>query len=299
MKKLSFVRPLIWSVVALTIFSCKKENTTSAVADVSTQVNRAPVANAGPDKTVNIVSCYIGRTIELDASASFDPDNNGLLQFAWTKVSGPFCIMSSPGTNSPKAVVTQLNAGQYVFELTVTDEGTASSKGLSSRDTMHVTVTGTPSPGEYDLDVNFNNDFQFSPNEKYCYEFFMGAPICIFYDHMTIRGRFNVPDLGEVIFSASEGGPVASGATGSTQMSLDCAGCVPAKFIGGGSSIDFKQLMRQGGGAFAGTFSIQTGSAKNNCDSHVFDNAEPLAISGSMDTAAHIINLTIRGKVFL
>jgi len=295
MKKICFIRPFIWSAVALTVFSCKKENTTSGVPDVSTQVNRAPVANAGPDKTVNIVSCYVGRTIELDASASFDPDNNGLLEFAWTKISGPFCTISSEGTNSPKAQVTQLNAGQYMFQLTVTDQGTASSKGLSSRDTMQVTVTGIPLPSEYNLDVNFNNDFQFSPNASYCYDF-MGVPVCLFYDLTTMRGSFNVPTLGEVIFSTYE---TDTAAGTHTEMSLSCAGCVPSKFIGGVSSINFRHLMRQGGGAFNGTWSIQTGSARNNCDSHVFDNAEPLAISGSMDTAAHTINLTIKGKVFL
>jgi hypothetical protein len=291
-----FIKTATYSLFAgsILIFSCKKENTTSTVNNSSTQSNRAPIANAGPDKTVNILSCYAGRTVELDASASSDPGNNGLLEFAWTKISGPFCIISSLGTNSPKAEVTQLNAGQYVFELTVTSDATASSKGLSSRDTMRITVTGIPSPDEYDLDVNFNNDFQFLHNASYCYDF-MGVPVCLFYDLTTMRGSFNVHTLGEMIFSTYET-DTTSGTN--TEMSLSCAGCAPSKFIGGVSSINFRQLMRQGGGAFSGTWSIQTGSARNNCDSHVFDTAEPLAISGRMDTAARTINLTIKGKVF-
>jgi len=291
-----FIKPAAYFLLTWTILllSCKKENTTTATANGSTQINRAPVANAGPDKTVNIISCYSGRTLELDASASFDPDNNGLLDFSWAKISGPFCIISSLGNNSPKAEVTQLNAGQYMFQLTVTDQGTASSKGLSSRDTMQVTVTGIPSPGEYDLDVNFNNDFQFSHNASYCYDF-MGVPVCLFYDLTTMRGSFHVPTLGEMIFSTYE---TDSAAGTNTEMSLSCAGCVPSKFIGGVSSINFRQLMRQGGGAFSGTWSIQTGSARNNCDSHVFNNAEPLVISGSMDTVAHTVSMAIKGKVF-
>jgi hypothetical protein len=302
MKKIFSIRPLIWSTLVLALFSCKKENTASGLPNGPTQGNWAAVANAGPDQTVNIASCYVGRTIELDASASLNP-GNGLLEFSWTKLSGPFCIISSEGTNSPKAKVTQLYPGQYVFQVTVTGQPTASSKGLSWTDSMRVTVTGTPSPSEYDLDINFNNDFQFSHNTPKCYTFFfMGAPVtvCMFYDITTVRGSFNVPTLGDVIFSAyEEADTAASGGYRNTQMSLSCAGCAPSEYIEGVSSINFKQLMRQGGGPFSGSLSVQTGSASHNCDPHVFDNADPLAISGSMDTAAHTINLTIKGKVFL
>jgi hypothetical protein len=282
----------------MSVFSCKKENTTTAVNNTSTQNSLAPVANAGADQTVNIISCYVGRTVELDGSASLN-DNTGLLEFSWAKVSGPFCNISSMGTNSPKAEVTQLSAGQYAFELTVTGQPTASSKGLSARDTMLVTVTGTTAATEYNLDVTFNNAFQFSRNVERCYTWYMGPLICLYWDLTNVNGSFSLPTLGEVIFSAYEqADTTSSGVYTNTQMSFSCAGCVPSEYAEGTSSINFKQLIRQGGGPFNGILQIQNGSAKNNCDSHVFDNVDPLVISGNMDTAAHTINLSIKGKVF-
>ena len=283
------------------VFSCKKENTTSDVNNTAIQNNLASFANAGPDKTVNITSCYSDRTVELDGSASLNPAS-GLLEFSWAEISGPPCIISSPGSNSPKAQVTQLYPGQYAFELTATTQSTGSSKGFSSRDTMLVMVTGSTLPSEYNLDLNFNNTFQFSANKRDCYyaNFWgMGMWICSSWDIATVRGSFNLPGLGEVSFSVYERTDTGtSDIYRNTQMSLSCVNCVPSEYLEGISSINFKQLMRQGGGPFNGIMQIRTGSAENNCDPHVFDSADPLVISGSMDTAAQTVNLTIRGKVF-
>jgi hypothetical protein len=48
------------------------------------QSNRPPVANAGADQTVTLPT----NTVNLDGSASADPDNN-ITNYAWTKISGP------------------------------------------------------------------------------------------------------------------------------------------------------------------------------------------------------------------
>ena len=43
---------------------------------------------------------------------------------------------------------------------------------------------------------------------------------------------------------------------------------------------------------------MEAGSAKNNCDPDVFENANPMILTGNMDTATHTINLTLKGKVY-
>ena len=56
------------------------------------------------------------------------------LKYQWRKISGPsHYIIVTP--NAPTTAVTDLEAGVYQFELMVTN-----SRGLSSRDTMRLTV---------------------------------------------------------------------------------------------------------------------------------------------------------------
>jgi hypothetical protein len=98
--------------------------------------NRSPVANAGPDQTITLLVS----TINLDGSASFDPDNN-ITAYTWTKISGPssFNIVNA---NAVQTQVTNLAQGTYQFEVKVTDAGM-----LFSKDTMQVTVSITqPDP---------------------------------------------------------------------------------------------------------------------------------------------------------
>lgn len=97
--------------------------------------NRPPVANAGADQTITLPT----NTVNLDGSASTDPDNN-ITSYLWTKISGP----SSFNIANPNAVqtqVTNLAEGIYQFELKVTD-----ALGLFDRDTVTVTVQATVCP---------------------------------------------------------------------------------------------------------------------------------------------------------
>lgn len=95
----------------------------------STPANRPPVARAGND--MNIILPI--NTVNLDGSASTDPDNN-ITSYTWTKVAGPatFNIIDA---NDVQTQVTSLAAGVYQFELKVTD-----ALGLFSRDTVSVSV---------------------------------------------------------------------------------------------------------------------------------------------------------------
>lgn len=89
--------------------------------------NHPPVANAGPDQSVQATGPS-GASVQLDGSKSSDPDGD-TLTYAWTDESN-----NVVGT----AAVVQVTvpAGTHTFTLTVTDPG-----NLSSSATTHVTVT--------------------------------------------------------------------------------------------------------------------------------------------------------------
>jgi hypothetical protein len=278
------------------LVSCKKDK-----IDESNHINRPPVANAGSDINIQISSCYSNRTAELDGSRSSDPDNS-LLNFLWRKISGPSCIVAD--SNSQKARVLQLLPGQYAFQLTVTDEGGAYSKGLSAQDTVLINVTGLTTPPSYDLAETFNCNFSFSNNVEYCqedFDFFSNSYVyfCYYYDFTTMGGSFDLPGLGHMNLSGYEYADTAVGGNYHyTNLGLSCNSCIPSRYLEGTCSINFKRFWEQGGGLFNGTFKMENGSAKNNCDPHVFDNADLLTIAGTMDTTAHRVNLTITGKVY-
>ncbi|ASZ13135.1 PKD domain-containing protein [Chitinophaga sp. MD30] len=88
--------------------------------------NQPPVANAGGDKSIQLPVT----TVQLDGSASNDPDGT-IVSWQWTKISGPAGgTISSP--NQAKTNITALQAGVYIYELTVTDNAGAQSKNRAT-----------------------------------------------------------------------------------------------------------------------------------------------------------------------
>jgi hypothetical protein len=103
--------------------------------------NVAPVANAGPDQTVQV-----GATVALDGSASSDADHDPL-SFSWSLLSRPAGSAAAlSAANSPSPTFVADVAGTYVVQLIVND-------GFVNSDPKTVTITAglksitlTPNP---------------------------------------------------------------------------------------------------------------------------------------------------------
>ena len=105
------------------------KDTVQVIVDPVFTANHPPVANAGPDQTITLPT----NTVNLDGSASTDPDNN-IISYQWTKVSGP-ASFSISNANAIQTQVINLIEGVYEFVLKVTDAG-----GLFAFDTVKVMV---------------------------------------------------------------------------------------------------------------------------------------------------------------
>jgi hypothetical protein len=91
--------------------------------------NQVPVANAGTNQTIIAPA----NSVTLDGTSSFDPDGT-IAAYAWTQVSGPTSSVIS-GANTATPTASQLGLGQYVFQLTVTDNN-----GATNTDQVTITV---------------------------------------------------------------------------------------------------------------------------------------------------------------
>lgn len=95
-------------------------------------VAQPPVANAGPDRTVN----EAGAAVTLDGSASRDPDGT-ISTYAWRLIAGHDLAIANPNAAQASITVPAADhAHEYRFELTVTDNS-----GRSASDTLTVFQT--------------------------------------------------------------------------------------------------------------------------------------------------------------
>lgn len=94
--------------------------------------NAEPIADAGPDQTVNEEA-----TVTLDGSNSSDPDDN-IVSYLWVQTDGPEVTLSDPSAVQPAfdAPLVKPEGASLTFELTVTDNG-----GLHATDTCIVNVS--------------------------------------------------------------------------------------------------------------------------------------------------------------
>ena len=96
------------------------------IGDACELPNVAPVADAGPDQTIQA-----GATLQLDGSGSTDSDGT-LVSFTWFEG-------SSEVATGETAIITGLSVGQHLIDLVVTDNGDA-----TGTDQLRVTVTAAP-----------------------------------------------------------------------------------------------------------------------------------------------------------
>ncbi|MBS1576006.1 MAG: hypothetical protein JST09_11950, partial [Bacteroidetes bacterium] len=111
-------------IFELTVADDKKATSRAQVrVTVNAISNHSPVANAGPNQIITLPT----DTITLDGSKSMDGDGS-IVSYKWTELSGGIANIASDTASI--TTVSGLEAGQYTFELTVTDNKGATSKGL-------------------------------------------------------------------------------------------------------------------------------------------------------------------------
>ncbi len=129
--KPTFTAPEVMTDQNYTFTLIVNDGTVNSTADqviiTVKQVNKAPVANAGTDQTVNE-----GVVVTLDGSASSDPDNN-TITYSWTAPTG--ITLNSTTAAKPTFTAPEVMTDQnYTFTLIVND-------GIVNSATDQVTIT--------------------------------------------------------------------------------------------------------------------------------------------------------------
>jgi hypothetical protein len=100
--------------IKLVVNDGESDSDTSSVAITVLQMNKVPVANAGPDKAV-----FEGTSVSLNGSLSSDPDLD-VISYKWTSLDG--IILFDANSVSTSFIAPQVNADKsYRFKLEVSD----------------------------------------------------------------------------------------------------------------------------------------------------------------------------------
>ena len=100
------------------------DQVTITVNPGASKINQTPVALAGQDTTIYLPASQI----VLNASGSYDPDGS-ITSYQWQEISGPNTAVAS-SLNSSLTDISNLEAGEYQFQVTVTDDQGASSTAM-------------------------------------------------------------------------------------------------------------------------------------------------------------------------
>ena len=144
----------------------------------------------------------------------------------------------------------------------------------------------------YDLDITLNNTFQFIKNYNNPWDY--GDE---YYDLTAIEGKGIFQPFGEFNIAVIEYADTALSEKilGSYIKVSENYGNL--LYLSGSGSVNFKKLIRQGGGPFTGTFTVTSGSAKQ-CDPNIFTSLTPLDLTGNLDLTTNRVSLRIKGKVY-
>ncbi len=119
----------------LTVTDLGGLQSTDTVTINVTWVNAPPVANAGPDQSVERYS-----TVYLDGTGSTDPDADGIASYHWIQTAGATVTINNANSAIANFFTPATVGASFTFQLTVTDPG-----GLSSTDTCIVTINSNGS----------------------------------------------------------------------------------------------------------------------------------------------------------
>jgi PKD repeat protein len=111
----------------------------------TTPDNQPPIADAGPNQTVNE-----GQLVGLDGSNSLDSDD-GIASYYWVQTSGPQVTLSDPNAKQSTFTAPDVDSGgdSLTFEVTVTDHN-----GLQNTDSCVVNVTWLNEPPQADAGLD-------------------------------------------------------------------------------------------------------------------------------------------------
>ncbi len=194
-------------------------------------------------------------------------------------------LIKSP--NNKKTLIENASSGKYEFELTVTDAG-----GLSTKDSVIIIVNAEAA---FDLNITLTTTYKFYDNVSDPWGYTISERN---YDLTEIFGKANLPALGEFNIYVDEYADTATLSDkiyyGNIEISIPG---VNTPGITGDCSINFKKLIREGGGAFSGTLTVTRGSA-SMCNPNIFSTLPPLQLSGSLNVTTGIVSLNIKGKTY-
>ena len=149
---------------SLAVSDGQAESLLDTVVITVVQPNRAPVADAGTDQSVEV-----GALVRLDGSGSRDPDGDALT-FRWTQLEGVSVSLADAASSAPS--FTPKGAGTYRFSLIVSD-----GQLDSAADTVMVGVavdnrvpvaelTVNPTEGNLDTPFRFDATASHDPDEN-------------------------------------------------------------------------------------------------------------------------------------
>ncbi|MBU0769222.1 MAG: PKD domain-containing protein [Proteobacteria bacterium] len=122
---------------AYDIYGNESENSIELCHEPLVIPNQPPIADAGPDQTVNE-----GQAVLLNGSNSTDPDD-GIVSYHWIQIGEPVVNLSEPDVSQPTFTAPDMGSGgdALTFELTVIDHN-----GNQGKDVCTVNVTWQNEP---------------------------------------------------------------------------------------------------------------------------------------------------------